>query len=394
MLPLGITPDRTTIERLVENRVAESTWLDFKESLHVGSDRERREFLKDICAFANSGGGHIVVGIQEDTGEQVGQNVAARIVGAPALHPDRLTSIARDCIQPSLPQIQIHSVACEPGSVYVIEIPRSWATPHMVVRDQSQRFYRRLGATSEIMDIDHIREAFRRSGRARDEIDQHYTERLDALLPQLIPSAQRESFFAVHAYPASGLRAYQVDPNQLTATEKPLSQYHAGNYGNLGYQFNYDGIIFQDFVDQRVRSHMQFYRSGAVEGLVNGVTYEGKRANELCLNALYVLHMLRRFVHDVSLMFEQRLQIHDAILVRAIVGRAQHAKIEPDGMAPNLTLYGPLGTDRLVLPEIVLDGATPASDSICRPPLDVLWQSGGHPRCPNFDEEGVFQDPS
>lgn len=44
--------------------VYETSWLDFKGAYHFDKARERWEFVKDVTALANSGGGLIVVGVQ------------------------------------------------------------------------------------------------------------------------------------------------------------------------------------------------------------------------------------------------------------------------------------------------------------------------------------------
>jgi predicted HTH transcriptional regulator len=49
----------------------ETANLDFKETLDLTNSRDRVELAKDVLAMANSGGGHIVVGV-EDVTRQVG----------------------------------------------------------------------------------------------------------------------------------------------------------------------------------------------------------------------------------------------------------------------------------------------------------------------------------
>ena len=47
-------------------RSTETSDVDFKSSLDVGAPRHWLELIKDIVAFANSGGGHIFVGLNDD----------------------------------------------------------------------------------------------------------------------------------------------------------------------------------------------------------------------------------------------------------------------------------------------------------------------------------------
>lgn len=51
----------TDLQALVDNGVAESETLDYKLTLPGGSDSEKKEFLADVSALANTSGGTIVL---------------------------------------------------------------------------------------------------------------------------------------------------------------------------------------------------------------------------------------------------------------------------------------------------------------------------------------------
>jgi len=48
----------------------ETAALDFKETVDPTQCRDRVELAKDVLAMANSGGGHIVVGVEDATRRQ------------------------------------------------------------------------------------------------------------------------------------------------------------------------------------------------------------------------------------------------------------------------------------------------------------------------------------
>ena len=60
--------DEATLQRLVDNQVAEGRDLEFKRELPGGGDEASREFLADVTAFANAQGGDIVYGLDEANG--------------------------------------------------------------------------------------------------------------------------------------------------------------------------------------------------------------------------------------------------------------------------------------------------------------------------------------
>ncbi|MBN4944840.1 ATP-binding protein [Stenotrophomonas maltophilia] len=57
---------REWVEALVQDRAQESVHLDFKREQPSKKEDGRKELLKDVCALANTEGGRIVYGVEED----------------------------------------------------------------------------------------------------------------------------------------------------------------------------------------------------------------------------------------------------------------------------------------------------------------------------------------
>jgi hypothetical protein len=70
------------IEGLKDNGIAESRHIEFKSTCVGGSDKDRREFVADVTAFANALGGDIVFGVAEEDG------VASGVPGIKLPNPD------------------------------------------------------------------------------------------------------------------------------------------------------------------------------------------------------------------------------------------------------------------------------------------------------------------
>ncbi len=52
--------------------VPEGVLLDYKKELYGGGDSDVKEFLKDVSSFANTAGGHLVIGVDEAAGVPTG----------------------------------------------------------------------------------------------------------------------------------------------------------------------------------------------------------------------------------------------------------------------------------------------------------------------------------
>jgi predicted HTH transcriptional regulator len=53
---------------LIDGGVIENRQLEYKRDLPGTADKDKREFVRDVVAFANSAGGHIIFGIGQSKG--------------------------------------------------------------------------------------------------------------------------------------------------------------------------------------------------------------------------------------------------------------------------------------------------------------------------------------
>lgn len=169
------------IDSLLTNSAAEGRMLDYKLTLPGGSDDEKREFLADVSSFANGMGGDIVYGIAEANG------VPTDIPGIGDTDLDaaklRLDQIIRDGIAPRIIGVRMASVAgFAKGPVLVIRVPRSFASPHMVMFRNTSRFFTRNNAGKYQMDVAELRSAFNVSGALGERLERFRTERLSRIV--------------------------------------------------------------------------------------------------------------------------------------------------------------------------------------------------------------------
>jgi hypothetical protein len=81
------------VRRLVESGLEEHLQLEYKSALYEDSDRGKREFLLDVCMFANASGGVLLIGVPErrDAGGQpTGAPDPAGVLGLELPNPEAL----------------------------------------------------------------------------------------------------------------------------------------------------------------------------------------------------------------------------------------------------------------------------------------------------------------
>ena len=88
------------IHQLMMNSVQEGKTIEYKLMLPGGNDQERKEFLADVSSFANTMGGDLIYGIEEENG------IPKKIVGVELSDVDaeirRLDNMIRDGIEPRI----------------------------------------------------------------------------------------------------------------------------------------------------------------------------------------------------------------------------------------------------------------------------------------------------
>lgn len=132
---LGEEPGPITwqmMEQLVGQRIEETADLDFKKKLPVGQGLWQEEVAKDLSAMANSGGGVIVYGIEEERGRGTAKAIIAQEVQEKDIRA--LTQIAYNFVQPplmDLAPIRISDPTENDRAVLALVVPPSSEAPHL-----------------------------------------------------------------------------------------------------------------------------------------------------------------------------------------------------------------------------------------------------------------------
>jgi hypothetical protein len=148
------------ITALIANEAEESVHLDFKAagSLSKKDERKKMEIAKDVSAFANSDGGIIVYGIEE----QNHKAYAISYIDGNTYTKEWLEQVIQDNIQRKIEGLQIFPIRDKGDiskTIYVVKIPRSSNTPHM---SADKCYYKRNNFRSVKMEEYEVRDLFYR----------------------------------------------------------------------------------------------------------------------------------------------------------------------------------------------------------------------------------------
>ena len=146
---------------LISTQAEESVHLDFKSSGALDKkDDKRAEIAKDVSAFANSDGGIIVYGMNEEN--HVAHSLS--YIDGNVYTKEWIERVINNGIQRRIEGIKIYPIRVDGDvrkSVYVVSIPRSANAPHMC--SKRHIYYKRYNFESVPMEEYEVRDLFNRA---------------------------------------------------------------------------------------------------------------------------------------------------------------------------------------------------------------------------------------
>jgi hypothetical protein len=381
------------INGLVSASAREDQHLDYKQDLPdldgKNGDKAKRGLLADVAAFANTGGGDVVFGIEERRDADGKPNgVASRLTGVEAVNLDALerrwTQIIEAGLDPRvIPKVRIQSIPLESGrSVVFLRVPQSITAPHML-KDHGW-FYARRGPQNLPLSVGELRAAMEVSETWAERIRKFRDERIARIIADETPiSIGAKDLYILHVVPlAPASTRARVDVSGFRGAE-PLEV--ASSYGP---RFNTDGLaVVADARNGVGNAYTQFFRDGSVEVVTfaASVAREGQffpsRSEALTVDAL------RRYLP----LLERAGVTGPLVVMLALAGLRGLRPVSPDRFA-RIEDIPPADRDLYVLPDFVLTEGVANLDEHLRSIFDMVWQCFGFERSPNFDAGGRWID--
>lgn len=378
--------NKSNIDALIAEQVSESKQLEYKKELPGGIEKEKVEFLCDICSFANATGGHIIYGLG-DKKDAAGKNTGIpEYVGLENINTDkqtlRLAQIIRSGIEPRIPGIQVKPIeGFDNGPLVIVRIPQSWSSPHMV--KNNSRFYSRTSSGKYPLDVDEIRAAFALSEALPERIQRFRADRLCKIVAGETPvSLNAGAKIVLHLVPFEAFGRGRGIDLVLTDLQPELPPICASAFTH---RYNIDGLLtFEDAGDRSVAySYVQLFRSGIIEAVDIGII----QAREKALSIGYegeLLKYLKRY-----LLYMKQLGITTPVFIMLSFLGVRGYIISGSN---NFLRRGhdPIDRDSLVIPEVLLETFDKDPAEVMRPAFDAVWNAAGRPRSMNYDKNGKW----
>lgn len=146
------------IDAAVAQGIPESDELDWKAVLPAQREFKQSDYIKDIAAFANAGGGMLVFGIKEE------DKAAVERTDAGDFNENYERTIQQTCmtaITPPVFGVRSYFVGAEPTRAVALVVPASVDGPHLVFKGDQFAAPLRVGADTHWMREREIEAAYR-----------------------------------------------------------------------------------------------------------------------------------------------------------------------------------------------------------------------------------------
>lgn len=388
MLPQNINNiTEETLNLLVTNQVTESKIIEFKSTVQVSSNDEKKEFLADVSSFANTTGGDIIYGVTEING------VATAVPGFPVTDPDteklRLENLLTTGLSPRIDQI-ITSVRLASGNyVFIIRIRQSFISPHRVIINGHDKFYGRNSAGKYPLDTDQLRSAFLQSDSVIQKVKDLHAEHLLKIeadhTPYLLRSSKR---IIIDIIPLESISSkVSINQRQVESLVMPNSTLLAPMFFGGGWtpnQINLEGwVSWSSMTEGAVRSYTQINRNATIEA-VDSSCLEGDEKLRIDMVELEVFEQIKKGLEILQL-----LGVNTPVYIFVSLTGIKNYKIIRN-QRHRQTDTIPIRQSRLDLPEIVLNGYEESIEPLIKPSFDLVWNACGLEKSDNFNDEGRF----
>ena len=391
--------DKAFLQSLVDEEVMEDRGLEYKRDLNILIDlpkdvmeREKQEFCGDVSAFANTDGGFLIYGIDQDV-----EGRANELNGISCLDNfdklrNRLFQIIGAGIEPQLYGVEIEKVELDEEKIIIlVQAQPSWSKPHWVGKKGCRTFCTRTSSGKDHLDIRNVRELFVLSETAGERIRQFRNSRISAIKDSELPVALISGPTVVlHVIPFSAVTTnMQFDLSTLKHMHGN-GKYH--QYFRLSY--NFEGL-YEGSNEIEGMHFYQVFRNGSLEFVTSlpphlddeiFAPHIGNSVTEMFLPRIFEWYD-KIEVSPPMYYFLSVLHVRDQTLTMRTI-RGTRISL---GFVDTSEIHPITDKDQLLTAGVRIESHerdVAKLMRLLRPSLDAIWQASGWPNAKGYDDDG------
>jgi hypothetical protein len=384
------------LQYLEDNQIIEKRQLEYKKELTIKSGDEKREFLADVSAFANSAGGYLIYGIEEDEGVPI-DLFGIEIASSLDAKVSDIENLMRDGIEPTISGIQVHPITLRNANIaIIIKIPQSWSLPHWVSLRGDRKFYTRHLNGKHVVDIEELRQLFTLRNITQERIRQFRDAQITKIQEghSPIPLASTP-IFVLHIVPFSVAN---------TSANYDLASWYQGQNSRpelplIGLpmkrlRYNFDGLLARsELYEGEYYGYTQLFRNGAIEVAradstnISRVQLLNASPEESIPIQSYEIKIRETLPKLVKI--QEEIEIPPPFFVMLSLLGVDGYKLAIGGHT--FSYDEPIAEKNLIMPESLISDYDFDVDEVLRPIFNIIWNTVGYERSLSFDEDGKWK---
>jgi Putative DNA-binding domain len=386
------------LQSLVRNGKSEDRQLEYKSKLPGGDDAEVKEFLKDVSAMANTLGGDIVYGMEEGP-DGDGNTVPLNVSGISGANADEvkltMENQIRDCIKPRIIGIETKDIRLANANMaFVVRVPQSWTSPHVVDRKRHWRFYYRDSAGAHPMDVTELRHAMTLSDTLAKRLEEFRVDRIAKIAGD--DRLARTAKAVLHLQPfASTQPKAQVDIRAAKRRLELLSLMGSGASPTT--RTNFDGLLSYQEGKEAI-GWLQIFRNGVIEA-VDTDMLEPLHSGEKHIPASYFESALLAALARYLTLLRNLLVVPPVMLNLNLLGvRGYTIGFSDRDFDPRIHVGArqlrnraeqlPIDQDDLLLRGVLIEDIEGDVNALLRDTFDTIWNAAGFDQSLFYDANG------
>jgi len=373
------------IKYLVENKVVENKRLEYKKELHVDTDSEKKEFLADVSSFSNASGGKIIYGVTENRND----GTAAKINGLNIDNVDstiqKLENIIVSGIEPRIPSIEIKPlINHEKNYVLIIDIPKSFMSPHRVIYKNHGHFYSRTSNGKYALDVAELRTLFNFSESIYERVRNFRNDRISKVSAHEMPiNFINKPKCLLHLIPLTSFDpSFSINMDIIVKSPDITRPIYCSGYS---FRFNFEGYLTYSMgSDNKAYSYVQIYKNGIIEAVTIGLLGDLKEG--------YGIPSLT-FEEELIIAFKlyyqllKKLEIPAPFITALTLIDVKGQYMGVDSLFNSIHKQVTIDRDILVIPEEIVQDYNQDGDKVLKPIFDSVWNSCGFAFSRYYDSE-------
>jgi len=374
--------EEADLQELIEGKIPEGTRIDFKRDVYGRKDRDKKEAMKDVSAFMNLHGGHLIIGMDEK------DRIAEALPGLTQSQADKeiewLTNLINSGIEPHI-NVPMRAIELKNGNyVVILRIPPSWNPPHRVKIKRWNKFWIRDSNGAHEASMQELNDLFSLSSGIIEKIRDFREERIRVITgdregPHLLRGTGQ---FIMHIVPLSSFSS--TDQLDLKMVEKNIENFLPLDSGSMNNRYNFEGFLIEG---PEQTGYTQIFRNGIIEATKAAIVNTRNHLN---------------FIPGIA--FEKSIFIS---FPKYIEGLGRCNVLPP--FVIMLTLNGvkgvtyavkngylqtgePIDRSLIRLPECIIEeyGSKDDYHRSIKPAFDTLWNTVGYDAAETFNEDGIW----